>query len=404
MLNWLDSFLHVNSLVIFGLILILGVIGGQLAYRSRFFPKITGYILIGLLFGPNLLGVITQSSLSEVKILIDIAVGLVVFQLGSQINIRQLYSNRSILWMGVAESFLTFFMIFLALQLLKINTLTAALAAAIGVSSSPALTLALAGDKGNMGEVSQRSLTLTAINNILAFCLFMFLIPFLHASANPDSFKLFMLFDPFYRLMGSVLLGSGLGYLMIKVGRFIGSREEAQFALLVGILVLSIGLAKMLHISEILTPLILGVAVINMDKNNHLVEIELGHSGQLFFIILFVLTGAKLHLNQLAAVGLVAFVFVIVRTISKCLPVFVISKMVGFSNTQSYALGLTLLPMASMAIGLLNTATEISGEVASLLSTIILASVAMIELTSPVIATFAFKKVGEIEADGAFEH
>jgi Kef-type K+ transport system membrane component KefB len=397
MTSLINSLPQINGLTLFGLILIIGVLGGHMAQFTRFFPKITGYFLIGLIIGPNILGIISKGSLTDAKVFIDIAVGLVLFQLGLQVDARKLYHNRKVWWMGIAESMMTFCIVFLALYLLHVDALTAALAASIGVSTSPVLTLFIASKSDVIGRLTQRSLSLTAINNIIAFCLFMLLLPLLHSTAHPAKFEVYMLLDPIYHLFGSIALGVALGYFMIKLGRLIGHREDSQFALLVGILVLSIGIASMFGVSTILTPLVLGIFTINMDHDDHLMKIKLGHYGEIFFIVLFVLTGAKLHLSQIASVGGIAIVFVVTRMISKCLPIYIISRRYGYDNTQSYALGLTLLPMADMAIGLLNTATEISTEFATSLSAIVLASVAIIELTSPLISIFAFRKAGEID-------
>jgi Kef-type K+ transport system membrane component KefB len=395
---------HINGLTLFGLVLIIGVLGGHMAHITRFFPKITGYFLIGLIIGPNVLGIITHESMADAKVFIDIAVGLVLFQLGLQVDLRKLYQNRKVVWIGVTESLITFVVVFSALLLLKVDALTASLAGAIAVSSSPVFTLFIASRANNIGRLTQRSLSLTAINNIISFCLFMILLPMLHSAAHPAEFRLYMLLKPFIHLIGSVMLGVSLGSMMIKIGKIIGHREEGQFALLVGISILSIGMAAMFNLSTILTPLILGIYTINMDREDHLMKIKLGHSGEIFFIVLFVLTGAKLHISQITSVGVVALSLVVARVISKFVPVFIMSRKFGYDNVQSYALGLTLLPMADMAIGLVNTASDVSVELATTLSTIILASVAILELTSPLVSIFAFKKAGEIADDLLLEH
>lgn len=387
----------INLPTIFGFMLILGVIGGHAAHVTRFFPRITGYILIGLIFGPNMLGLLSNSLLADARIFSDIAIGLVLFQLGLQINIKNLYQNRSLLLTGVIESLVTFTLIFITLRYFHIGFLHAALAATIGASSSPALTLIMANKEGDIGLVTQRSLTLVAINNIIAFCGCMILLPMVNFSTKSFSGALYaVIVEPVYRMIGPVILASVLGFVMLMLGRMIGRRESAQFSLLVGILIMTIGLAQMFDLSPIIAPLVLGVVITNFDKRDHLLEIELGYSGEIFFIILFVLTGAKLHIGSLISVGWIAAAFVLARLVGKFVPVFLLSRHHGLSHTQSYALALTLLPMAGMAIGLVNTTIDVSSSFAELLSAIILASVAIIEVITPLITMFALKKAGEL--------
>jgi Kef-type K+ transport system membrane component KefB len=395
-----------NSLTIFGFILLLGLIGGHLAHATRFFPRVTGYILIGLIFGPDILGIITPSILIETRVLSDVAVGLVLFQLGLQVNVKHLYQDCNLLWTAFAESSFTFFTAFCTLYALKINILCAGLAAAISVSSSPALTLLITNQHNNVGLITQRSLTLVAINNIIAFCFYMMLLPFLYISIQkPSNVFHFIILAPLYRLIGSIFLAGLSGCTMLIINRFIGKQGNTQFQLVVGILILVVGLAKIFYVSPILTPLILGIIIANKDKENNLKNIDFGHSGEIFFIFLFVLTGAKLHFHQLITVGWTALAYVLARLAGKCLPVYVLSRLHGLNYTQSFALGLTLLPIAGMAIGLVNTTLDIANnEFTEIIAAIVLASVAMIEIISPLITIFALKKTGELNPSNQVIH
>lgn len=397
--------IEVNSLTLFGFILLIGVIGGYLAYTTKFFPRVTGYIIIGLLIGPSVLGILSQSLLEETKILVDLAVGLILFQLGLEIDLRRLYQNKRILITGIAECLISFAALFGTLYLFGINTLQCLIAAAIGVSSSPALNLAIASQSDTFGPVMQRSLILIAINNVLSFMLFIVFIPYMYTTAQEFiGFDIKFIFDPLLRLFGSAFLALVLTYAMILVAKLIGKRETAQFSLMAGMLLFAVGLAKMFHVSPILTPLLFGMMLINLDHEEHVSEVELGNSGEMFFIILFVYTGAQMHLNLVLSVGWIAAAYVIVRMASKFIPVFFLSKQHGYNNRQSAALGMTLLPMASMAIGLLNATADISQVFSQVVSAIVLASIVIIEVIAPVISVFAFKLVGEIDPNNEVDH
>ena len=65
---------------------------------------------------------------------------------------------------------------------------------------------------------------------------------------------------------------------------------------------------------------------------------------------------------------------------------------------------MTLLPMASMAIGLLNATADISEVFSQVISAIVLASIVIIEVIAPVISVFAFKLVGEIDPNDEIDH
>lgn len=397
--------LYINNLMLFGLILVFGIIGGQLAHRTHFLPHITGYIFIGFLLGPHVSGILNEDLLNQTKIFTELATGLVLFQLGLRTDFYQLWKKKKLLLTGICECALTFILLFISLHLLGIHSLQAGILAAIGVSSSPAVTLMIANEYDTHGPVTENSLNLTAINNILSFCFFVMLLPFLHMKIFPDETDIInALLHPLYRIFGSLALAFLVNLILIKLGQFIGKKVYTQIALMTGTLVLTIGFAKMLNISILFTMLALGIFLNIFDRKKDLMEIEFSHLGEVLFVLLFVITGTHLNVKLLLEVGLLAAVFVAVRLIGKMLPMFLLSSKPDFSKKQSYALGLTLLPMASMAIGLVNTTMNISPDFANSISAMIFASIAILETIGPIITVYALKIAGEIDKEKKISH
>ncbi|MFU8798121.1 MAG: cation:proton antiporter, partial [Gammaproteobacteria bacterium] len=93
-----------NSLTLFGLTLLLGLIGGELAARSRFLPRISGYIVVGFLAGPNVLNIINSSVLIDAHLFVDISLSLILFTLGRHLDFVWLRHDRGLVWMAIAES------------------------------------------------------------------------------------------------------------------------------------------------------------------------------------------------------------------------------------------------------------------------------------------------------------
>src|SRR4249919_2767625 len=93
-----------NTLALFGLILLAGLIGGRIAATTRVLPAITGYILTGFIFGPGVLGWLTEDALAQARIFADISLGLIVFELGRRLDLEWARHDRWLLPAGVAES------------------------------------------------------------------------------------------------------------------------------------------------------------------------------------------------------------------------------------------------------------------------------------------------------------
>jgi Kef-type K+ transport system membrane component KefB len=406
-LAFLRSFLHNNSFIAFGAMLLVGLVGGQLAHGLRYFPRITGYILIGFLLGPHVIGILTQGILDYSQLYAELAIGLILFELGLQLNFKELLANSSLFWIATAQSLLVFALIFFGLSLFHTNPIVAALAAAVGVSVSPAVTLLIANEYGVQGIVVKQSLILTALNNIMAFLLYAVVVSIAEESSGIfcqiNTIMVGWLF-PFYRVIGSILLAYLLGILIIGIGRFVGKKENLQFILLVGMLVIALGTAKLLYVSPFLTMLIFGIVTTNLDRKQELLEVELGYMGEIFFVILFVAVGANLHIHYFTQTGWLVLLFILLRSLGNTLPIFLLKNKIPLNPTQSLSLGITLFPMAGTAIALLGVTEKLASWCHESLSLIILPAVALLEIIGPMTTVAALRWIGELKDNQKLDH
>lgn len=391
----------INNLVAFGLVLWSGLLGGELAHRSGYVPRITGYIVIGLLFGPGVLGLLTVEMVAASKVFVDIALGLILFQIGERLNVASIVRDPALLVTWLAEGAASFLLIYFGLVGFGVTPLHSALIAAIGMSSSPAVVLLVLREFGASGPVSERCLQLVALNNVLAFFVFSALLPFLHKENFADWATTVL--QPLYQVAGSLALGLVLARATVALARLIGRRESAQFALLVGVIVLGVGLAHLTKVSNLLALLALGMFCRNLDRKKVLMEVEFGHGGDIFFVILFVVAGANLHIGELINVGWLAVVFVLTRFVAKTLAVYTATRMSGFSHPQALGGGLALAPMAGMAIGLAETLKGLYPAESVQVVAIILASVAILETVGPFATLAGMRLAGEVGKEARIE-
>jgi len=394
------SAFHVNSLMAFSILLLIGVIGGRLAHLSRFLPRITGYIIAGFLLGPHGLHILSMAVLAKAEIFTELAVSLILFELGTHVHLPWIFQRKEWAWMSLLECLASFFLIFIVLQFFHVGIFNALLLSAIGVASSPAITLLIAEEYDAQGPLIEKSLFLTAFNNILAFVFFtgiIFLFQFSLKEFNPFSLQIF---QPFYALLGSVAVSLLFSLLLVHLGRFLGKHANSQFAVLIAVLLLANGVAKAFHLSTLLTSLLFGIATTNIDKNKDLLEVEFGHSSEIFFIILFVFAGANLHLTALFSIGGIVVALISARFIGKFLSIVAVNAWSSRPETpgNNLALAVTLLPMAGTAIGLLGAVKHVSPETAELLSQIILTSIAVLETLGPILTLLALRKSGSLTA------
>lgn len=400
-------FLHSNGLIAFGVMLLAGLLGGHLAHKTRCFPRIIGYIFIGFVLGPHVINLLTQTILDQSEVYAELAIGLILFELGLRINLIELLSKPVLLWIAAFQSITVFSVILIGLTLLNINFIVSALAASIGVSISPAVTLLIANEYNGKGTVIQHSLILTALNNINALLLYAVVVSVAQQisiqSEHYHSLVIELLY-PFYRMLGSIILAYLLANAMIWIGKLVGKKENMQFILLVSILMIALGLSKLLYVSPFLTMLVLGILTETLDRKKDLLEVELGYMSEIFIVILFVSVGADLQIDYFIKGGWLAVTFILLRTVGSTLTTLLLKSKTYLNYQQIFALNITLLPMAGIAIALLSTTEKLTKGINQDLSIIVLPAVAILEIIGPVTTILGLRWVGELNGNKKLDH
>src|SRR5262245_8103091 len=97
-----------NPVLLFGLLLLAGAIGGEIVKRTLGLPRIVGNVVTGFALGVSGLGVLNPDLVREAWIFAEIALGLLLFELGRRLDFTWLRSDPWLAATGVLESALTF--------------------------------------------------------------------------------------------------------------------------------------------------------------------------------------------------------------------------------------------------------------------------------------------------------
>ena len=379
--------------VLFGALLVLGLAAGEAARRYAALPRITGYVLAGVLLGPEATNLLSADALLDARLLVDLSIGLIVFELGFRLDFGWLRRNRWLLVTALAESAFCFAAIYATLSWFGFRPLLAAAAAAIGTATSPAVVMVVAQELRAEGQVTERMLLFTAVNSMAAYLALTLLLPFLYfeqASAWQDA-----VLHPLYLIAGSVLTGFVACLLLLRLAAWIGQREEGQFVLLVAAVVLTVGAAHSLNLSVLLALLTLGMLARNLDRAHVLLPLRFGHGGQLFFVVLFVLTGASLEFASLATAAGVAAAFIVMRFLGKALALLAFGRLSGIRPGGAGLLAIALLPMSGLAVVMVQDTALFYPSFGRELADVVLAAVVVLELAGPLATQFALRRAGE---------
>ena len=222
-----------NALAVFG------VLGGLLAARARWLPS--------------------QDALQGARVVVDTALGLILFRLGTTLHPVTAARNRPLPITALAEGAATFAVIVALLMLIGAPAVVAVLAAAIAVSSSPAVLNHVAEQLHAEGPTIDRAETLVAVNNVLSLLLFSMALPIAVIGQQFDLRTSLLL--PNYQEAGAVVVAVAVAWLVTSIARLTRSNEEhLRFALVVGAVMLTLGLSQSFRASGLFAGLALGIA------------------------------------------------------------------------------------------------------------------------------------------------
>ena len=382
-----------NALLLFGSLLLFGLIAGHIVSKSPWVPRITGYLIVGFILGGGGLNWLSGDVLSVTNIFADIAVALVVYQLGRYVDIGWLRREKWLLATVVTSAVLCFTFVSLALLWFGTSNVLALLGGVWAIATAPAVVLVVLRDLKAEGQVTRRLATMTALNNFVAILAAYALLPVIaHESGTP---VLTLVEHTAYSLIGSAVLAYLTYWLMMPLARLLGRQGSRQFVLVISVIALAIGVAHALHLPVMLTMLIFAIMSKNLDRQYDLMELEFGVANELFVVMLFVTVGASMRLADLSMVGLSVLILIAARFVAMGCGVFLFARFARMNWKQAGLLTLGTLPMTEAGLGLMQTISNLYPHTTSDVVPLLAGCLIVLELFGPVATQFALIKSGE---------
>lgn len=381
------------------LLVLAAALGGEAVRRWLRLPRLLGWIAAGVVLGPQVAGALRADELAALRPVLEVAVGLVLFELGRRVDPGWLRRNPWLLGTSVLESGLAFAAMYGVLLYIGAPPLLAAVAAAIGIATAPAVVLTLSRELRAQGQVTERMLLLSTLNSIYAFIAVGVLLAW-PALASAGDWRAIAL-QPLYLIFGSLVLAGVLAAATLGLLRLPGRREELQLIVLLALVVIAVWAAGALQLSLVLTLLAYGALTRILDRRRRFVSLGFGGIGTLLLILLFSVTAAGLDLSLLPAGALAGAALVGVRFVGKTLGVLALASWSGLARRKAALLSVALTPMSAMALVMVQQAGGHSPAFGALLATVVLSAIAMLEVLGPLLAHFALKSAGETAEERA---
>jgi hypothetical protein len=387
--------LQIDRFAWMALLLMAAVLSGEILWRFLGLPRLLGWVAIGAAAGPFALGILDEAALSKARWFVNAAIGLVLFEFGQRVDLSWLKRNPWLLATSIVESTLAFAAMYAVLLLLSVPPLVAAIASAIGIATSPTVTLVLAKDLRAQGQVTERMLLLAALNCVYAFVLMNTLFAWLHSEY--DGRAIMVIVHPLYLIFGSFALAALMAAWAHALFAGLPRRADAQYIAMVSLVVLSVSLADSLHLSLALTLLGFGAFARVFDSDRRFVSFEFGHLGTIFVVLLFALTAAELDWTLIGSGFLAGGALIAARYAGRTVALISFARPAGLPVRTASLLSLALMPMSGVALMLVRETSSVYPQFGPALAGVMLPAIAVMELLGPLVTQFALVKAGETE-------
>lgn len=410
-----------HPLTYIGLLFILSQLGGRIAERFHV-PRVLGYLLVGIIFGPSVLGVFPAKVITgELEIITEIALAIIAFSIGGALEIEKLRSLKwPLLWITFLQAFAAalFVLILMSIFLpwlvppgeVKGGFLNgylpiALVIGALSAATAPAAVLSIIREYKAKGQFTSVLLGVIALDDALTMIFFAFAITIGKSLMGGGAADLSgALLESLGTIALEMSIGAIIGMTLSWIIPFFGSRK-ALLGLTIGAIFLSGGIAVSLDLSPLLDTMTLGFVLINFGGGKKKFEAfeVIEHIEESVFGIFFALAGAHLQLAMLSK----AFWLIILLTGGRFAGKY-LGSMAGAHITNAPAtvkryLGIALLPAAGVTIGLMLEANAVYSpthpKLCETMVSAVVGATLINELLTPFLVRYSLFRAGEAQPE-----
>lgn len=395
-----------SSLFSVGIILLTGYFASWGANAIRL-PRISGYLVAGILLSPTVLGVLNASHLNDFSFVTPMALSVIAFSIGGSLQmfrLRELGGQiiaitlaqgagavllaGAAVWVGglftpvLGDGHISYWPAIIVLG-------------AISAATAPAATMAVINESQARGPLTTTLLGVVALDDALTIILFAVAVWFAGILNGSHPAGLSSAGMALTEVIGALVLGLAgglsLSWLLAKK-----KRPAINLLLILGVVLVVGGGSIALGLSPLLSNMAAGFTLTNRLRHAEYLFHQLGIIEESIFCLFFVLAGAHFDFGAVGGSALLGAMLLLGRMAGKYLGAKAGAHLSGASKNVRRYLGITLLPQAGLSLGLIIQAKSLfTGEVYDVIFGALLLSVLFNELFSPPLVKLALEKSGE---------
>lgn len=389
-----------------GFALIAAYLLGTAAERLRL-PRLSGYLLFGLICGPYLLNLITATMARDLQVVNGLALALIALVAGLELNAARMRAHlRAVLLVGGGVVLVTTMALTVVLWVAwpwlsfghvgggSAQLATALVTAVLVVSFSPTVTIAVIAESRSRGPLTELVMAIVIMADLVLILAFALALQFARWTMSSMPADVGVGVQLSWEILGSLAFGAIVGAAFAVYLRVIG--REITLALL-GVCALLAVVAPLLHFELILAALAAGLVVENVappEGDELRTAIERGALPVL--VAFFAAAGASLQLDVLALLGLQALLLAAIRLALIWGSAEVAVRRASLGHTPARFVWMGLISQAGVTLGLATIVASEFPEWGAQVQTLIVALTGIHVLIGPILLKAGLQRAGEI--------
>jgi Kef-type K+ transport system membrane component KefB len=391
-----------------GIALIAAVLLADVVERFAKLPRVSGYLLLGLVCGPYVLNLITESMARELRLFNGLAVALIAFIAGLEMNLERLRPRLHAIgavsgvvlgvmylvlapalwlawpWLPIAPEATGLFRVALVLVL-----------TVIVISFSPTVTIAVIAENRARGPFTELVLAVVVFGDLVLILSFAFVMQLTAWSAGlTHGAEVGFAARLAWEIVGSLAFGAMLGAVFAMYLQVIG--RELTLALLALCGVLSI-VGSWLTFEPLLAALAAGLVVENVaTPRGDALRVAVERGALPVLVLFFATAGASLNLGVLGQLWVAALAISAVRFGSMRLGTAISPAVTGVRDEHARRVWMGLVSQAGVTLGLSVIVAAQYPTWGVQMQTLVIALVTLHEVIGPVVFRAGLARAKEI--------
>ena len=370
-------------------------------------PRVTGYILTGVVLGPSAANILSSDVVGEMKMFNTLALGLIATGAGLELDLGQLRKVWKTLFATIGMKVVVgaglVIAAFIGMEAtvgslaLPSQAQVIALALVLGalsIGTSPAIVLAVINESKAKGRLSDLMLGAAVLKDLVVVVVLAIAVAVARTLLAPDAaLESSVLINVAEELGSSMAAGAVLGVLLILYVRYV----HAEMLLFVAAMILVVSeLGMALHLELLLVFITAGFVVRNFSRHEHDLANPLSLVSLPVFVVFFTNAGASVDLLTTWRILPLALALCAARAVG----FYVSARVGGVVGQESEGIRrnawLGYLPQAGVTLGLVGLASHQLPELSGPIASTGMAVVALNLLVGPVTLRRALGQTGDI--------